>query len=144
MAHAFASNRVVTPQGIRRAVLLLEDSPAGLIRAICDLGDLPADAHLVDFGERALLPGLVDSHVHINEPGRTEWEGFAAKPEQFFDAGETIIVTGRYSGVYRATGKSIDAQFAHLWTVEAGKALRFQQYTDTLQADRVTQKSAGA
>ena len=78
MAHAFASSRVVTPQGIRRAALLLEDGPAGAIRAVCDIADVPASATLVDFGERALLGSrLVDSHVHINEPGRTEWEGFA-------------------------------------------------------------------
>ena len=39
----------------------------------------------------------------------TEWDGFAATPQQFFDAGETVIVTGRYTGAYKATGKSIDA-----------------------------------
>jgi len=36
---------------------------------VCDVAELPADAEVVDFGERALLPGLVDTHVHINEAG---------------------------------------------------------------------------
>jgi ketosteroid isomerase-like protein len=63
----------------------------------------------------------------------TEWDGFAANPEQFFDAGETVIVTGRYTGAYKATGKSVNAQFVHCWTLEGGKAARFQQYADTLQ-----------
>jgi allantoinase len=36
---------------------------------------LPADFEVHDFGDSAILPGLVDSHLHINEPGRTEWEG---------------------------------------------------------------------
>jgi len=63
----------------------------------------------------------------------TEWDGFAAQPQQFFDAGETVIVTGRYTGAFKATGKKLDAQFAHHWTLEDGKVIRFQQYTDTLQ-----------
>ncbi|HEX8216196.1 MAG TPA: nuclear transport factor 2 family protein [Allosphingosinicella sp.] len=67
-----------------------------------------------------------------------EWEGFAAIPEEFLDAGESIIVLGRYGGRYRATGRALDAQFAHVWRVAGGKAVRFQQYTDTLQAARVT------
>jgi uncharacterized protein len=67
-----------------------------------------------------------------------EWEGFAADPGEFLDAGETVVVLGRYRGTYRATGGSIDAQFVHVWRMDGGKAVAFQQYTDTLQAARVT------
>lgn len=68
----------------------------------------------------------------------SEWEGFAAVPEEFLDAGETIVVLGRYGGACKATGQSLDAQFAHVWRVKDGKAAQFQQYTDTLQAAQVT------
>jgi ketosteroid isomerase-like protein len=74
----------------------------------------------------------------------TEWEAFAANPAQFLDAGDTVIVTGRYTGAYKATGRSIDAQFAHVWTLANGKVARFQQYTDTLQVARAVQKAAAA
>jgi allantoinase len=92
MAQAFLGNRVVTPQGIRRAALLLDDGPHGTIRAVCDSGDLPADANIIDFGDRALLPGLVDTHTHINEPGRTEWEGFATATRAAAAGGFTTLV----------------------------------------------------
>jgi allantoinase len=96
MAQAFVANRVMTPQGTRRAALLLEDGPpdttGGLIRAVCEVGDLPTTAHVVDFGEHALLPGLVDTHVHINEPGRTEWEGFATATRAAAAGGFTTLV----------------------------------------------------
>lgn len=92
MAQAFVADRVVTPQGTRRAALLLEDGPGGIIRAICDPGDLPAGAEVADFGPRALLPGLVDTHVHINEPGRTEWEGFATATRAAAAGGYTTLV----------------------------------------------------
>jgi uncharacterized protein len=68
----------------------------------------------------------------------SEWEGFAAVPEEFLDAGDTIVVLGRYRGTYKATGRALDAQLVHLWRVKDGKAAAFQQYTDTLQAARVT------
>ena len=67
-----------------------------------------------------------------------EWDGFAALPEEFLDAGDTIVVLGRYRGSHKATGRSLDAQLAHVWRLKDGKAVAFQQYTDTLQAARAT------
>ena len=46
------------------------------IVAVVAPGDIPARCPVEDVLDRAVLPGLVDAHVHINEPGRTEWEGF--------------------------------------------------------------------
>ena len=66
----------------------------------------------------------------------TEWEGFAAVPDEFIDGGDTIVVCGTYSGTYKATGRSFRAPFAHVWKVEEGKGARFTQYTDTLLVDR--------
>jgi allantoinase len=92
MAHAFAADRVVTPEGIRRAAILLEEGGSGIIRAVCPVADLPAGTDLVDFGPRVLLPGLIDTHVHINEPGRTEWEGFATATRAAAAGGYTMLV----------------------------------------------------
>src|ERR1035437_3194750 len=95
MAHAFVADRVVTPQGTRRAALLLADGPAGvagILHAVCEVEDLPAQTTVTDFGARVLLPGLVDSHVHINEPGRTEWEGFATATRAAAAGGYTTLV----------------------------------------------------
>ena len=66
-----------------------------------------------------------------------EWDGFAAVAEEMLDAGDTVVVLGRYRGTYKATGRALDAQMAHIWRVADGKAVRFQQLTDTLQAARV-------
>jgi ketosteroid isomerase-like protein len=62
----------------------------------------------------------------------SEWDGFAAVPDEFIDAGDTIVVLGQYSGSYKATSKSFKANFAHVWKVREGKAIRFVQYVDTL------------
>ncbi len=67
-----------------------------------------------------------------------EWDGFEAAPDELLDAGDAVVALGRYRGIFKATGKRLDAQFAHVWRVADGKAAAFQQYTDTLQAARVT------
>ncbi len=67
----------------------------------------------------------------------TEWEGFDVKPTTFHDAGGTVVVEARYSGVYKPTGKRLDAQVCHVWDVRDGKIVRFQQYVDTEKLNKV-------
>jgi ketosteroid isomerase-like protein len=69
----------------------------------------------------------------------TEWDGFAAVPAEFIDGGDTIVGLGQYSGTYKATGRSFQANFAHVWKIESGKATRFVQYVDTLLVQRALQ-----
>lgn len=61
----------------------------------------------------------------------TEWDGFAVHPQQYHDAGETVVVEGRYSGKYKATGADLDAQFCHVFKFKDDKVTSFQQFTDT-------------
>jgi len=68
----------------------------------------------------------------------SEWDDFRVEPEQFLDAGSTVIMTGRYAGSYRATGRSMSPQVAHIWTVAGGKVVRFQQLVDTFAVARAT------
>lgn len=68
------STRVVTPEGTRPAAVAVA---GGTIDAVLPYDtEAPPGARLEDFGDDVLLPGLVDTHVHVNDPGRTEWEGF--------------------------------------------------------------------
>jgi len=67
-----------------------------------------------------------------------EWDGFAVALEEIIDAGETVVALGRYKGVYKATGRAQNTQFAHVWRFQAGKIAQFQQYADTKQAAKVT------
>lgn len=68
------STRVITPEGTRAASVAVA---GGKIAAVLPYeAGVPAGARLEDFGDDVLLPGLVDTHVHVNDPGRTEWEGF--------------------------------------------------------------------
>ena len=86
---AFLSRRVVTPAGIRPAAVLVEDER---IRAVLPPDQVPAHIQVHDFDGAAILPGLVESHVHINEPGRTEWEGFETATRAAAAGGYTLLV----------------------------------------------------
>ena len=81
--------RVVTPDGVRPAAVHVRD---GLIERVAAHDDTPAAATLIDVGDDALLPGLVDSHVHINDPGRADWEGFATATRAAAAGGVTTLV----------------------------------------------------
>jgi allantoinase len=86
---AFLSHRVVTPDGVRSAALLVEGE---LIRDVVAPEEVPAQAEKHDFGDMAILPGLVDPHVHINDPGRAEWEGFETATQAAAAGGCTLLV----------------------------------------------------
>ena len=82
------ARRVVLPDGERAAAVHTAD---GVVTAVTDFADVPAGAvTLAD--DEVLIPGLVDSHVHVNEPGRTEWEGFATATRAAAAGGITTIV----------------------------------------------------
>ncbi len=85
----FRSTRVVTPAGVLPATVHVT---AGTISRVGAHDDVPAGAELVEAGQLALLPGLVDTHVHINEPGRTEWEGFETATRAAAAGGVTTLV----------------------------------------------------
>ncbi|MEO8706252.1 MAG: allantoinase AllB [Kofleriaceae bacterium] len=83
------SRRVVADGAIRPAAIHIRGD---LIERIADHDDLPAGARVDDFGDLAILPGIVDTHVHLNEPGRTEWEGFATATRAAAIGGITTLV----------------------------------------------------
>ncbi|MDQ2921291.1 MAG: allantoinase AllB [Acidobacteriota bacterium] len=64
-----------------------------IITSIRSYEDVPADCELIDVSDESIvMPGLVDSHVHINEPGRTEWEGFATATRAAAAGGVTTLI----------------------------------------------------
>jgi allantoinase len=81
--------RVVLPDGVRPAAIHIE---RGVITDVSGWGDVPEGAPLRDAGRLLVSPGLVDSHVHINEPGRTAWEGFASATRAAAAGGVTALV----------------------------------------------------
>ncbi|WP_406174914.1 allantoinase AllB [Streptomyces sp. NBC_00996] len=84
------STRVITPEGTRAASVAVA---AGKITAVlAHDAEVPAGARFEDFGDDVLLPGLVDTHVHVNDPGRTEWEGFWTATRAAAAGGITTLV----------------------------------------------------
>lgn len=86
---AFLARRVITPEGIRPAAILVE---GGRIQAVVPPDQVSDRYSIQDFGDAAILPGLVDSHVHINDPGRADWEGFQTATRAAAAGGYTLLV----------------------------------------------------
>jgi len=86
---AIHSSRTITPGGIKDATVIVS---SGLISDV--LSGFPPDFNyeLIDIGNKVLMPGVIDPHVHINEPGRTEWEGFDTATRAAISGGITMLV----------------------------------------------------
>lgn len=86
---AISGRNICTPEGMREGVVLVKDG------IIVDIFPGPTDEVSqteIDIGERVLMPGIVDPHVHINEPGRTDWEGFDTATRSAAAGGITTLV----------------------------------------------------
>jgi allantoinase len=96
MKKALRSTRVLTQAGLAPATVLVDGERISAVRGWNDVssdllpGAGPID--LIDFGDRVLLPGLVDTHVHMNDPGRSEWEGFETATKAAAAGGVTTLV----------------------------------------------------
>ena len=82
----FHSKRVVLPGGVREATVGVEDGK------IASVHEGPAQGPAHELGDRVLLPGIVDCHAHLNEPGRTDWEGFETGTRAAAAGGITTVV----------------------------------------------------
>ena len=104
-----------------------------------DLDAVLADMHPeIEWHQAQGLPhggrysGVADVRRNIFDPLDEEWwDEFSAVPEEFLDAGNEVVVIGRYRGIAKGTGKELDVPFVHVWTVREEKAVRFRQFLDT-------------
>ena len=76
-------------------------------------------------GPHAVAEGLL-------MPLMAEWSSFAMNPAEFIIEGDTVASLGSFTGVHGTTGKSVKADYAHVWQLADGKIARFRQYIDTL------------
>ncbi len=76
--------------------------------------------------------GLDEVRKNVFAPlDRDWWSEFAADPAEFLDAGDEVVVLGRYRGTALGTGRALDVPFVHIWSFRGGKAWRFRQFLDT-------------
>ena len=81
--------RVATPEGVRAAAIHIS---GGRIVRITEFHQTESGVPLVEAGDAMVFPGLVDTHVHVNEPGRADWEGFASATRAAAAGGVTTLL----------------------------------------------------
>ena len=99
------------------------------------LGVLAPNANWIEaeggpYGGTFVGPNAVLENVFMKIGG--EWDGYTAVPDEFIANDNTVVALGKYSGKYKATGKSFVAPFVHVWKFLDGKVISFQQHTDTV------------
>lgn len=67
-----------------------------------------------------------------------EWNGFAVRMNDLIDGGDRVVALGRYSGEHKGSGRRMNPQAVHVWTLRDGRVVAFQQYIDTLAVARAT------
>lgn len=85
---ALKSKNTITPEGKTEALVLIRDG------RIADLAPIETEVscEVIDLQDKALMPGVIDTHVHINEPGRTDWEGFDTATKAAIAGGLTTLI----------------------------------------------------
>ena len=109
--------RVLPPDGERPAAIHIRD---GVIATVSAFDDIPNGCRLHEAGDSVVMPGLVDAHAHINEPGRTEWEGFLTATQAAAAGGVTTLVEMPLNSIPATTtavayGEKIAAAAGKLW-----------------------------
>jgi len=101
---------VLTPEGVRPAALYLQ---AGRITRIAEWDDVKSGPDCEDAGDLLVMPGIVDTHVHVNEPGRTNWEGFESATRAAAAGGVTTILDMPLNSIPPTTNaRALDAKRA--------------------------------
>jgi hypothetical protein len=100
------------------------------------LGAMAADIHWVEadgfplagtyVGPQAVLEGVF---MRLGEIG----DDYAVVPEQFVADGDTVVVLGNYKWKHKSSGEPAAVKMAHVWTIDGGKAVAFQQHVDTVR-----------
>ena len=109
--------RVVTADGVRPATVHVR---RGTIERVNPAEEISAGPAVVDCGDSVLMPGIVDTHVHVNEPGRTEWEGFATATRAAAAGGVTTLVDMPLNSIPATTTREglrakVEAAAGKLW-----------------------------
>ena len=123
------------------------NSNLNAVKALYDAfaaGDIPAALALmaddIEWREAENFP-LADRNPYVGPQAVLEGvfmrlgddlDEFAVQPERYIDGGDSVVMTGRYSAIAKATGRPVNPQVVHIWTVEGGKLATFQQHIDTL------------
>jgi len=111
------SRRVVLPEGERKAAIAVRGST---IAAVLDASFSQEGVRVIDVGDHVVMPGIVDTHAHLNEPGRTEWEGFDTATRACAAGGITTIVDMPLNSIpvttsVRAFEEKLRAIEGHTW-----------------------------
>ncbi len=70
---------------------------------------------------------------HVVEPINNDWHDYRTSVDEILDAGDSVVVLGRYAGTYKASGRMIDAPVCTIYRVREGRIWHWQQFTDTAQ-----------